>query len=97
MKTKIVIEIETEGFMPLMDGHWNEDETDWLEDEPQTEFFSEQQFHNKFEDIFERALDDDVVDRWFDFWPDQWNYLGDCCKILKISMNGKPMNFTRRK
>ena len=98
MKTKIIIEIETEGFRPLMDGHWaDKDESEWIEDNPPTEFFSEQAFHSAFEEIFEDAFDDDIVDRKFDFWPEEWNYLNDCCRTLKITMNGKPIDYPKRK
>jgi len=97
MKTKIEIEIETEGFLPLYDqvdpttGEIADADSDMSEDrwEQGKIVFSEQQFHNELkreiDNMFDNNIPENIIESNF---PDGWEYLDDCCKKLSIKLNG---------
>jgi hypothetical protein len=84
MKKTFNVEIEMDEFYPLYE--MSEDETELTD----TVVFSQEDFFNSIRDIIISELEDmDIIDRHYDEWPEDWQYLSDCAKNLKITVDGK--------
>ena len=99
MKTTITIEIETEGFKPLMTvidpktGEELDETTIKTCDDPQEGdvMYSEGDFHKAVLDNILDCFDEWLPERMMDeTYPDGWEYLDDCCRKLSIKVNGTP-------
>jgi len=93
MKSKIIIEIETEGFNPLYaykedkeydeDGKLNEIDYD-------TPYFTEQDFHDKILSFIQSKFGRGELPEYFDFdMPEEWSSINEFASKLTIRINGK--------
>lgn len=99
MKTKIEIEIDTEGFTPLHE-ILNPNTREPLEDgeacdDPQqgAVLYSENEFHQDIAHLIEESFDIDIPEKIRDdHFPEEWEYLDDCCRKLSIKINGRDIS-----
>lgn len=101
MKTTIIIELETKGFLDLYE-MLNPDTMEPLEPDEHHDnpvygdvVYNEAQFHadiiREVENVFDYNIPERIIE---DKFPENWEYLSDCCQKITLKVNG--VDITKR-